>query len=53
MTSITVKINDKLIFIKLDNVTYFEADNNYTTIHSQFGSFLITESISRLEKNYR
>src|SRR5690606_11163767 len=29
MTSITVKKNDKLIFIKLDEIAYFEADNNY------------------------
>jgi two-component system LytT family response regulator len=50
MTSITVKKNDKLIFIKLEDISFFEADNNYTTIHSQFGTFLSTESISNLEK---
>lgn len=50
MTSITVKKNDKLIFIKLENISFFEADNNYTTIHSESGAFLSTESISNLEK---
>ncbi|REH01856.1 LytR/AlgR family response regulator transcription factor [Flavobacterium aquicola] len=50
MTSITVKKNDKLIFIKLEDVSYFEADTNYTAIHSQSGTFLSTESISSLEK---
>lgn len=50
MTSITVKKNDKLIFIKLDDISFFEADNNYTTIHSESGAFLSTESISNLEK---
>jgi two-component system LytT family response regulator len=50
MTSITVKKNDKLIFIKLEDVSFFEADNNYTTIHSEQGTFLSTESILSLEK---
>ena len=50
MTSITVKKDDKIIFIKLDDVSFFEADNNYTTIHSQSGSYLSTESILSLEK---
>jgi len=49
MTSITVKKNDKLIFIKLEDVSFFEADNNYTTIHSEQGMFLSTESILNLE----
>jgi DNA-binding LytR/AlgR family response regulator len=50
MTSITVKKNDKLIFIKLEDVSFFEADNNYTTIHSEQETFLSTESILSLEK---
>jgi len=50
MTSITVKKNDKLIFIKLDDISFFEADNNYTTIHSESGAFLSTEPITNLEK---
>jgi two-component system LytT family response regulator len=50
MTSITVKKNDKLFFIKLEDISFFEADNNYTTIHSESGAFLSTESISNLEK---
>lgn len=50
MTSITVKKNDKLIFIKLEDVFFFEADDNYTTIHSELGKFLSTESILGLEK---
>lgn len=50
MTSITVKKNDKLLFIKLEDISFFEADNNYTTIHSESGAFLSTESISNLEK---
>lgn len=49
MTSITVKKNDKIIFIKLEDISFFEADSNYTTIHSQQGTFLSTETIASLE----
>lgn len=49
MTSITVKKNDKLIFIKLVDVAFFEANNNYTTIDCESGNYLSTESISALE----
>ena len=50
MTSITVKKNDRLIFLKLDEVTFFEADNNYININLEFGIYLSTESISSLEQ---
>lgn len=50
MTSITVRKNDKLIFIKLNDVSFFEADNNYITIHTELGEYLTTQSISGLEK---
>lgn len=49
MTSITVKKNDKLIFIKLNDVAFFEADKSYTTVHAETGQFLSTEPISNLE----
>jgi len=49
MTSITVKKNDKIIFIKLEDISFFEADTNYTTIHSEMGTFLSTETIASLE----
>ena len=49
MTSITVKKNDKIIFIKLEDISFFEADSNYTTIHSEQGIFLSTETIASLE----
>jgi len=49
MTSITVKKNDKIIFIKLEDISFFEADSNYTAIHSEQGTFLSTETIANLE----
>ncbi len=50
MTSITVKKNEKLVFIKLDEVVYFEADNNYITIHSDGVNYLSADPISSLEQ---
>ena len=49
MTSITVKKNERLIFIKLDEVAFFEADNIYTKIHSATGVYLSNETITNLE----
>ena len=49
MTSITVKKNNRLIFIKLDEVAFFEADNNYTNISCESGNYLSAESINSLE----
>lgn len=49
MTSITVKKQDKLIFIKLDEVTHFEADEKYVTVYTNKENHLIEQSLSQLE----
>lgn len=49
MTSITVKKGDKLIFIKLDEVTHFEADEKYVTLFTTKENHLIEQSLSQLE----
>lgn len=49
MTSITVKKGDKLIFIKLDEVTHFEADEKYVIVHTSKENHLIEQSLSQLE----
>lgn len=49
MTSITVKKGDKLIFIKLEEVTYFEADEKYVTLYTGKDHHLIEQSLSQLE----
>ncbi|MGQ7946068.1 LytR/AlgR family response regulator transcription factor [Flavobacterium sp. WC2509] len=49
MTSITVKKGDKLIFIKLDEVTHFEADEKYVTVFTNKENHLIEQSLSQLE----
>ena len=50
MTSITVKQKDKLIFIKLEDIIYFEADNHYINIISKTGNYLTEQSIASLEQ---
>jgi len=49
ITSITVKKGDKLIFIKLDEVTHFEADEKYVTVYTNKENHLIEQSLSQLE----
>ena len=48
MTSITVKKEDKLVFIKLDEVSYFSADERYVTVHSKNGTYLSDEPLAGL-----
>ena len=50
MTSITVKKGEKLIFIKLDEVTHFEADEKYVTVYTNKENHLIEQSLSQLEQ---
>ncbi len=49
MTSITVKKGDKLLFIKLDEVTHFEADEKYVTVYTNKENHLVEQSLSQLE----
>lgn len=49
MTSITVKKGDKLIFVKLEEVTHFEADEKYVSVHTDKEIHLIEQSLSQLE----
>ncbi len=49
MTSITVKKGDKLIFIKLENISHFKADERHVLVHSKDGNYLSEEPLSALE----
>ncbi|MFI2742541.1 LytR/AlgR family response regulator transcription factor [Zhouia sp. PK063] len=49
MVSLAVKKDDKLIFIKLEDITYFEADERYVLVHSPKGKFLTEQSLAKLE----
>tara|TARA_R110001592_G_scaffold169759_1_gene406436 strand:+ start:2820 stop:3581 length:762 start_codon:yes stop_codon:yes gene_type:complete len=50
LTTITVKKEDKIIFIKLDDVTFFESDSNYVNINTTTGNYLSSETIANLEQ---
>jgi len=50
MTSVTVKKKDKIIFIKLEDVSYFEAQEKYVTIHTDQGEELMEQSLTKLEE---
>lgn len=50
MTSITVKKEGKLIFIKLEDVSHFSAEERYVAVHAKEGVFLTDESLSQLEQ---
>ena len=49
MTSITVKKGNKLIFIKLADVTYFEAKDKYVNVVINQGHHISEKSLSQLE----
>jgi len=50
MTSITVKKKDKIIFIKLEEVSHFEAQDKYVTIHTNQEEEIIEQSLSKLSE---
>ncbi len=50
MTSITVKKGDSIIFIKLDDVFYFEATDKYVTLFTNTDHFITEKSLSQLEQ---
>ncbi|MDX1365618.1 MAG: LytTR family DNA-binding domain-containing protein, partial [Arenibacter latericius] len=50
MTSITVKKGEKLFFVKLEEVIYFEADTKYVSIYTNSGNHLTEQSLAQLEE---
>lgn len=50
LTSITVRKGDKIIFIKLDQISYFKADDKYVSLFTVHGKeHIIEKTISELE----
>ncbi|SHG55950.1 two component transcriptional regulator, LytTR family [Salegentibacter echinorum] len=49
MTSITVRKGEKLFFVKLEDVHYFEADAKYSSVHTDTETHLTELSLSQLE----
>lgn len=50
MTSLTVKKGEKLIFLKLADISVFRADERYITVISKEETHLIEDTLSSLEK---
>ncbi|WNH08714.1 LytR/AlgR family response regulator transcription factor [Thalassobellus suaedae] len=50
MTSITVKKGEKLVFVKLEDVSHFKADERYVSVHANNDNYLIEEPLSQLEQ---
>ena len=50
-TSIPVKVGDKVIFLRLDEVSYFQADEKYVTVVTKHAkSYTLDSSLKRLEE---
>ena len=49
MTSLTIKKGDKLIFVKLENISHFESKDNYTNVHISNTTYLTELPLSQLE----
>ncbi|WMI66705.1 LytTR family DNA-binding domain-containing protein [Aestuariibaculum sp. YM273] len=50
MTSMTIKKGDKIVFIKLEEVLYFEANEKYVTVHTKNEKHLSEQSLLSLEQ---
>ncbi|WNH08700.1 LytR/AlgR family response regulator transcription factor [Thalassobellus suaedae] len=50
ITSITVKKGDKVIFVKIEDISYFESTDKYVTLYTNKGSELIKQSLTQLEE---
>ena len=50
ITSITVKKADKIIFVKIEDISHFEATEKYVTLYTNKGSELIKQSLNQLEE---
>lgn len=49
ITAVTVKKGDKIIFVKLEDISHFEATEKYVTLHTNKGNELVEQSLTQLE----
>ena len=50
MTSLTIKKGDRIVFVKLEEVSHFEADANYVNIFTDSDTHLSELSLAQLEQ---
>lgn len=49
-TTIPVKVGDRIIFVRLDEVAYFQADEKYVSLHTKHAkSYILDSSLKKLE----
>ena len=49
-TTIPVKVGDRVIFVRLDEVAYFQADEKYVSLHTKHAkSHILDSSLTKLE----
>lgn len=51
MTTIAVKKSDKIVLVKLAEVSHFKATDKYVTLYTDKGEELIEQSLTKLEEN--
>ncbi|GAA3642359.1 LytR/AlgR family response regulator transcription factor [Flavivirga jejuensis] len=49
ITSVTVKKGDKIVFVKLEDISHFEATEKYVTLYTNKGNELVEQSLTQLE----
>lgn len=50
ITSVTVKKKDRIVFVKLEDISHFEATEKYVTIHTNNGNEIVEQSLTQLEE---
>lgn len=50
ITAVTVKKGDKIVFVKLEDITHFEATDKYVTLYTNETSELVEQSLTQLEE---
>ncbi len=50
ITSVVVKKGDNIVFVKLEEISHFEATEKYVMLYTKKGSELITQSLTQLEE---
>lgn len=49
ISSVTVKKGDRIIFVKLEDISHFEATEKYVTLYTDKGYELVEQSLTQLE----
>lgn len=48
ITSMPIKVGDKMLFVKIDDIIYFSAEEKYVTIHTKDGKSYLSDSALKI-----